>query len=276
MRTPINERIINIEGVHNIRDLGGIEGLDGRRIKPDRLIRSSRLIQMGEDGFRYFKKINLTTILDLRTAYEAAKRPNPVIEGVKTYSISVLDEKADTTNATYGMLAGAVSEEEALVKLLMGGFTMSSVYLDFVKQEHAMAGMKQALELIAAQPEGEAILWHCNGGKDRTGTLTLFLLTILGADRTDIWEDFEQTNVSFADEIARLKAVAAQYTDDERVSREMESIAGVSRANMQGALDFIDAQYGSLMNYIRNAIGITDETIETIRNKYLEGGQENE
>jgi len=66
-----DERVIHIEGVHNIRDLGGLTGLDGRKIKKDLLIRSSRLILMEQDGYDYFKKINLTTVLDMRTTFEA-------------------------------------------------------------------------------------------------------------------------------------------------------------------------------------------------------------
>ena len=264
------DRIINIRGVHNIRDLGGLIGKDGRKIKKNLLIRSSRLIQMEEDGFKFFKDINLTTILDLRTSLEAERRPDPEMPGVNYHRISVLSDNPEEMGATYGMLARSKNEDQFLVQMLIDGFKMGSVYMEFVQMPLAINGMREALKYIAAQPEGEAIMWHCNGGKDRTGTLTVFLLTILGVDKDTIMDDFELTNVYFADEIERLKVIARGMTDDREIIDGMQDIAGVSRKNMDKAMDFIVSEYGSVMDYIRNVIGITDEEIETIQEKYLE------
>lgn len=265
-----NDRIIHIEGVHNIRDLGGLTGLDGRRIKKNLLIRSSRLVLIQEDGLEFLKSINLSTIIDMRTTYEATKRPDPELEGVTYHRIGVLSEEPNEMGATYSMLARSKNEDEALVNVLISGFDMSHVYMDFVEQPFAIQGMGQALKLIAAQPEGEAILFHCNGGKDRTGTFTVFLLTILGVDKDTIMDDFEMTNEYFADEIERMKNVARSMTDDQKVIDGMQDIAGVSRANMDKAMESIIAKYGSVMDYIRNVLGVTDEEINEIRRKYLE------
>lgn len=265
-----DSRVIHIEGVHNIRDLGGLTGLDGRKIKKDLLIRSSRLILMQQDGYDYFKKINLTTVLDMRTTFEAQKRPDPDIPGVTFHHIGVLAEDSDEMGATYGMLARSANEEEALVKLLADGFDMSGVYMEFVQQPFAIAGMGKALKLIAAQREGEALLYHCNGGKDRTGTLTVFLLTILGVDKDTIMDDFEMTNIFFEDEIERLRGIARTMTSDERVIAGMQDIAGVSRINMDKAMEFIISKYGSVMNYIRDPLGVREDEINRIREKYLE------
>ena len=264
------DRIINIKGVHNIRDLGGLIGKDGRKIKKNLLIRSSRLIQMEEDGFKFFKDINLTTILDLRTSLEAERRPDPEMPGVSYHRISVLSDNPEEMGATYGMLARSKNEDQFLVQMLIDGFKMGSVYMEFVQMPLAINGMREALKYIAAQPEGEAIMWHCNGGKDRTGTVTVFLLTILGVDKDTIMDDFELTNIYFADEIERLKVIARGMTDDQEIIDGMQDIAGVSRKNMDKAMDFIVSEYGSVMDYIRNVIGITEEEIETIQEKYLE------
>ena len=165
---------------------------------------------------------------------------------------------------------GTVLQAAALVKLLADGFDMSGVYMEFVQQPFAISGMSKALKLIAAQPEGEALLYHCNGGKDRTGTLTVFLLTILGVDKDTIMDDFEMTNIFFKDEIERLRGIARTITDDEKVIAGMQDIAGVSRSNMDKAMEFIIAEYGSVMDYIRNVLKVTDDEIARIRDKYLE------
>lgn len=265
-----NDRVINIQGVHNIRDLGGLVGLDGRKIVKDRLIRSSRLIQMQEDGFEYFGKINLTMIMDLRTSMEADVRPDPEVAGAKNIRIRVLSEDPKEMGAAYGMVARSKNEADSLIQLVIDGFDMGDVYLDFVNMPCACEGMSTALKLIAAQPANEAILWHCNGGKDRTGTLTAFLLTILGVSWDDILDDFEMTNQFFKDQIDYLQNLARSKTDDQRVIDTMQDIAGVSRKNMEKALNSIISQYGSIMKYIKVVLKVTDEEIQQIRDKYLE------
>jgi len=189
---------------------------------------------------------------------------------VTFHHIGVLAEDPNEMGATYGMLARSANEEAALVKLLADGFDMSGVYMEFVQQPYAISGMGKALKLIAAQPEGEALLYHCNGGKDRTGTLTVFLLTILGGDKDTIMDDFEMTNIFFEDEIERLRGIARTMTDDEKVIAGMQDIAGVSRSNMDRAMEYIIAEYGSGMNYIRDCLGVSEEEISRIREKYLE------
>lgn len=264
------ERAIHISGIQNIRDLGGLVGLDGRKIRKLQVIRSSRLINMGEDGFRFFKDIHLSTVIDLRTSAEAEKRPNPKMDGVTMYRIGVLGEDRMQMGEAYNTIAHSQNEDDAMVAIMERGFDMSNVYMNFIKLPSAVAGMKRALDIIADLPEGEAILYHCNGGKDRTGTLTVFLLTILGVSMDDIADDFEMTNLFFKDEIERLKDYARTKTTDQRVIDSMQDIGGVSRRNMQKVVDTLTSEYGSVIDYVKKGLGVDDAMIQKIRDRYLE------
>ena len=42
------------------------------------------------------------------------------------------------------------------------------------------------------------------------------------------------------------------------------------REYMQSALDEIDRRYGSIGGYLKEALGVTDSDIQTLRDKYLE------
>ena len=44
---------------------------------------------------------------------------------------------------------------------------------------------------------------------------------------------------------------------------------GVNTDNFIKALDRIDAEYGSIENYLKGPIGLTDEDIEILRHRYL-------
>jgi len=262
------DRIIDIEGVRNARDLGGLSGGCGRPVREGMIFRSGRLAGITEAGIAELRSRNITAVVDMRSDDEAAKHPDPEIEGVVFHRISVLDP-SENMRASFGRPAGAVSEEEALVRLLESGFSMSGIYTGFVEQEFAMKGMAEAIRIILNHPEGEAVLIHCNGGKDRTGTLTLFIYTLLGVDMEDILEDFEMSNDAYTDQIEYLQQFAASMTDDRRVIDEMKDIAGVTRKNMEMALELMTEHYGSVTGYIRNGLGITDEEAGRMREKYL-------
>lgn len=44
---------------------------------------------------------------------------------------------------------------------------------------------------------------------------------------------------------------------------------GVNTDNFIKALDRIDAEYGSIDNYLKGPMGLTDENIEKLRSRYL-------
>ena len=59
--------------------------------------------------------------------------------------------------------------------------------------ESARVGFAEAVRL-AAQPENLPLVYHCSAGKDRTGWLTVILLTALGVDEAAIRADYLRNN----------------------------------------------------------------------------------
>ena len=78
------------DALRNTRDLGGMVGADGRRIKSGMLIRSGQLLEAtAADQQRLSELINV--IVDFRTKQEAAEQPDPEIKGVRSIHSSVLE-----------------------------------------------------------------------------------------------------------------------------------------------------------------------------------------
>ena len=76
---------------------------------------------------------------------------------------------------------------------------------------------------------GEAILFHCAGGKDRTGTVAALILRALGAPPDAILADFMATNDSLATP-ERLEELAAHMNRgrDKTISQQaLFAISGV-------------------------------------------------
>ena len=66
-------------------------------------------------------------------------------------------------------------------------------------------------ELFRALEAGETpILFHCSGGKDRTGVAAMLILLALGASDETICQDFVRTNVCRRPELEKIWAAHAE------------------------------------------------------------------
>lgn len=129
------------------------------------------------------------------------------------------------------------------------------------------------LHTLASLPDGEAALWHCTQGKDRTGFATAVLLVALGADRKLIVDDFSLSNEAYKTLLDALtvKAKAAGY-DDSKINI-LYALLGVSVPNFQLTLDTIEQRYGSLDNYLKEALGCDETLKKKLQDRFLLSGE---
>ncbi len=85
--------LLPVNSILNPRDLGEIVGLDGRKIKTHRLIRTGTLTRMSDEDIQFLKNYGLTTIIDLRSKSERKDHPDPQIEGVKNIPLPLSEEE---------------------------------------------------------------------------------------------------------------------------------------------------------------------------------------
>lgn len=162
---PLRRQIF--DRVHNVRDLGGYATPNGMTAW-GRVFRSGRLFDPTEQDLKRLKALCIHTVIDLRTDYEIADHPDVKLEGVHHQQVDFLD----FLNNVYQPMALAEMYEAILMK--------------------ATGSIRRALELVAQGLEGgQAVLFHCAVGKDRTGILAALLLLLCGVDRTDIIADYQ-------------------------------------------------------------------------------------
>ena len=158
-----SQRRYKLENIVNCRDLGGYPSKYGIT-EFGRFIRCGTVIRPTDADIKALKKLNVSTVIDLRGDFETVNQPNNFerltdnVNHISLYEINVADVK------------GARIELSDIYKVIV----------DTYKENIA-----KVLKTIADAPDG-AILYHCFLGKDRTGILSMLLLTIAGVDEDDI------------------------------------------------------------------------------------------
>ena len=72
---PAPERVIDLEGTTNTRDIGGYQTGDLRTLRSRQIIRSENLSRLSPADFQKLEEIGVRTVIDLRTDREHEKAP---------------------------------------------------------------------------------------------------------------------------------------------------------------------------------------------------------
>ena len=262
----LEEQQIGLTSVHNARQLGGYH-IGDKRIKDGLLLRTARLSALsGEDSTLLTDKYRVQHIFDFRGKEEALSAPDIIPAGATYQSLSLsFDKEGKHRRANFG-------KDEELVKMLLENANhpaiqaMCTNIYDMVFFDKASQEVYRAFfaGLVALQPEKGAVLWHCTQGKDRAGCASAMLLAALGADRDLIMADFTLSKSYYAPHVARIE------TKSEAQKNAINTLIGANPEVFEKTLDKIDAEYGSLRNYLTECIGVTPRMMETLREKFLE------
>lgn len=240
-------RRLNLKALYNARELGGYPTADGKVTKFKVFIRSELPQDLPEEDIEYLRNYGVTASVDFRGSYELKEKASSLSTVLPYYHCPISDD----------------TEPPDLAALLGRHKTMIDQYKEMVEEGKAWA--KKVLEL-AAEERG-ILLFHCAGGKDRTGVFSCLLLSIAGVSREDIAADYSITEVVLPP--AKHHAPPPEVLAKLGPMPDMGDFAGSPASTMLGLLDYFDERYGGVMGYLRE-IGVMDETIARIREKFLE------
>ena len=165
-------RMLKIDGIYNVRDMGGWTGLGGNPIKYGKLIRGSRLNVNGStqelitaEGKRALLEVGVRADLDLRDAGDA-----PMAGGGARHSY--LGDTIPIVN-----IDGAYGSRIAT----------------FADKPQSIRGIKQ---IIAWLKQDKPVYFHCSVGADRTGTVAYLIGALCGMSEDALCKEFELTSFS--------------------------------------------------------------------------------
>lgn len=159
-RTEGNVRSVCLDGVSNVRDIGGAVTKDGKTIKYGILYRSANGDSITEKGKKTVKKLGIKTDLDLRG--------------------DVIDKSPFGDNVNIIKISGAYyNGHEAGVN---GSEAYQNAFRDELK--------------ACANPDNYPMIFHCAIGRDRTGTLSFILQALCGVEKDALIREYELSYLS--------------------------------------------------------------------------------
>ena len=265
-------RYIAFEGIVNSRDLGGMKTRDNAVVKSSRLIRSGHLANATEEDVRILGGL-IDTVADLRTETERQQNPDAAVPGVTSHHLSILegrsmgprreDDQSDMENKPRRRIQ---TDREEVAR------NFSNLYRGFITSEHSRKQYAAFLRLLLDEHE-KAVLWHCSAGKDRAGTASVLVETILGMDRDSILEDYMLTNQYNIKENELIRERLGREnggTLSDEAWNAMQMLFIADESYLAALYDEAGKCFGSLEKYITEGLGMTPAELERIREKYLD------
>ncbi|KJQ55905.1 tyrosine-protein phosphatase [Microbacterium sp. SA39] len=234
--------ILDVDGVNNVRDVGGIPTARGR-IRSGVLLRSGQLSNATTAGVSAIRS-TVRHIVDLRDGEEVAAEPTEI-------------EGPDTTHLP--LFLGSVRS------FFENDTSLDDLYLHLL--EESGERLVDAIRIIAA---GQPTLVHCTVGKDRTGVTVALALSAVGADREAVIADYALTE-------SQLPAQRSQRIAEYLRAQHPEALHAVALATqspapvMRRLLEQVDERWGSAAGYLR-ANGMTDDELAALQRALVEEG----
>ncbi|WP_422735940.1 tyrosine-protein phosphatase [Micromonospora sp. WMMD729] len=256
-------------GAPNARDLGGLVGAGGRRVRAGQLIRTPALGRLTDEDLPVLAKLGPACVLDLRDGTEIDVAPPDRLAGEpRVAHLPVHDPEHPVFTYVSAVLLG--HDLDAYAELARQGTAgaMAEIYRWFVTGESARRNFGAAVRL-AADPANLPLVYHCSAGKDRTGWLTVVLLTALGVDEEAIRADYLRNNAL----TESLRAVLVEALRRRQPALDVDAVRPV----LEVRAGYLDAGYaevrrvhGSFDAYLRDGLGVTDEVVGALRANLLE------
>lgn len=240
------DRLIALDGAHNVRDLGGYETANGGLTRWRSILRGDALHGLSGTDMDRLLDHGLTTVIDLRSESEIAVEANPFTghNRVSYHNTSLFGAMAPLE-----MMAGSISR-----------FDMGHRYCRGL--DECQPAIAEVLRKIADAPDG-TVLFHCSAGKDRTGIISALLLANAGVGEKTIIEDYALTATISGPLIALLRERALGRGIEPAVA---DVVLASEPASMRRALAHMSVTYGGARTYL-SAIGLSEATMERLASR---------
>jgi protein-tyrosine phosphatase len=165
-------RTLEWQGAHNVRDLGGLPTVGGSLTTQGSIVRSDSLQNLEAQGWKEAEAYGIRTVIDLRNESEIGADAAPRPGSIETVNIPL-----DVTEARDFWEVWGHGPQFA-TPLYYGP------HLERFPERSA-----QVIRTIATAPPG-GVVFHCQGGRDRAGQISMLVLALAGVEPEAIAADY--------------------------------------------------------------------------------------
>ena len=259
---------INLIGVINCRDLGGIPTKDGRHIKKRSLLRSADLHEATEIDIEQLKTMHgLAYVVDLRADFEVGHEPD-ALEHMRDIEYVNLPALSDGAIGFTG-LKHLGHDLKTVTEMAHDPFQLvRELYPKSLLGEYGMYAYSRLLHHLLENDDG-ATLWHCTQGKDRTGIGAILVEYSLGVPKEYILMDYLATNLFVKGWMEKMERTMRRNPVLRSLGLDLEAYAFANPNYFDRAFEAVNDEYGSMDNYLLRALDFGPDKQAALREKYL-------
>ncbi len=252
------ERRVKLDSAVNFRDIGGYGTKDGRRVRWGHVYRSDGLSGLSERDLALIQDMGIRRVIDFRTGSEAANAPDrlPGDGGTAYIHLPVTHGKFDFTEAVKRFKKG--DTEWLTADFMVDGY---------INNLESFAGTWEAVVLEVIEVKKGPLVFHCTGGKDRTGTCAALLLLAVGVPEKIVVDDHQLSNIYIARLLPDLYRMMSDHgVDPEQVFPYLTA----PRDCIEAVIDHISSRYGSAREYFLQKTSLGEKHLERLKDVLLE------
>jgi protein-tyrosine phosphatase len=232
-----SDRAIAVDGLVNARDLGGLRRTDGSITPRGVFFRSENVDGIAQAGWDSIHAAGIRTVVDLRQPEERARDTNDRPAWLSTVAVDL----------------DGLDNRDFWAGYWDNGLVGTALY--FLPHLTDMPGNSGAVLRAIADAQAGGVLFHCMGGRDRTGQIAMLLLALADVEAEEIVDDYMQT--------VRLADARAASQNRENAEPQLEALCATLGTTTEGA--FRQALGGLDLDAFLAASGLDAGTIAAIR-----------
>jgi len=250
----------------NVRDIGGYRSAYGREVMRGRLFRGDSLSQLTPPDNERLEQLGLRTVIDFRTPGEILlSGPDRLPYGVELAQLPV---SGGDLGSIYELIASGDHNQQ---RRELGDGRAASFMVEmnraFVTDGRQREAFGAALRLMCAAVK-LPLLYHCTGGKDRTGWMTAIVLTALGVPRELVLRDYLLSNDFHRTGYTKLRLDLVK-TGIVRDPELLRPFLEQSATYLGAAFEEADRRYSSFEEYLTRGLGVSDGLLGQLRRAML-------